>query len=77
MRNSKVIGLHKGAIINNNSMDKINIGLPIDIIINKISYIICIYEISDNNYIQIINNTDGLELNKEIESKIKILNNGK
>ena len=77
MRNSKVIGLHKGAIINNNSMDKINIGLPIDIIINKISYIICIYEISNNNYIQIINNTDGLELNKEIESKIKILNNGK
>ena len=76
MRNSKVIGLHKGAIINNNK-EKINIGVPIGIIINKISYIKCTYEISDYCYTQIINNTDGSELNKEIESKIKILNNGK
>ena len=77
IRNSKVIGLHKGAIINNNTKEKINIGIPIGIIINKISYIKCTYEISDYNYTQIINNTDGSEINKEIESKIKILNNGK
>ena len=77
MRNSKVIGLHKAAIINNKDTEKINMGLPIEIIINQISYIKCFYEISDYNYHQIINNTDGSELNKEIESKIKILNNGK
>ena len=69
--------MHKGAIINNNTKEKINIGIPIGIIINKISYIKCTYEISDYNYTQIINNTDGSEINKEIESKIKILNNGK
>ena len=77
MRNFKVIGLHRGAIINNNNHVKINVGLPIVIIINQISYIKCIYEISDYNYNQIINNTDGSEINKEIKSKIKILNNGK
>ena len=76
MKNSKVIGLHKGAIITENT-EKLNKGIPIDIIINQISYIKCIYEITDYNYKQIINNTDGSELNKEIESKIKILNHGK
>ena len=39
-------------------------------------YIKCIYEIKDNNYTQIINNT-GDYTNKEIEKKIKILNGDK
>ena len=77
IRNKKVIGLHKGAIISENINEKINKGTPIDVIINQISYIKCIYEINDYNENQIINNTDGIELNKEVESKIKILNNGK
>ena len=72
MKNSKVIGLHKGNYINNKK-EKINAGIPIELIINKISYIKCIYEIIDNNYTQIINNRDEFEINKEIESKIKIL----
>ena len=77
IRNKKVIGLHKGAIISENIKEKINKGTPIDVIINQISYIKCIYEITDYNENQIINNTDGIEFNKEVESKIKILNNGK
>ena len=77
IKNKKVIGLHKGAIISENINEKINKGTPIDVIINQISYIKCIYEINDYNENQIINNTDGIELNKEVESKIKILNNGK
>ena len=37
----------------------------------------CTYEVIDtNNDIQIINNTDGIDINEEIELKIKILNNG-
>ena len=76
MKNSKVIGLHKGAK-NNNNEEKINLGIPIEIITNKISFMKCTYEITDNSYTQIINNTDGSEVNKEIEAKIKILNNGK
>ena len=78
MGNSKVIGLHIRTITNDNiNTEKINEGIPIDVIINQISYIKCIYEINDYNYNQIINNTDGLEINKEVESKIKILNNGR
>ena len=76
MRNSKVIGLHKNSIINNITNEKTNFGLPIEIIINQISNIKCIYEINDYNYTQIINNTDGSEVNKEIESKRKLLNDG-
>ena len=76
MKNSKVIGLHKAYYINPNS-EKINIGIPIEILINQISYIKCTYEIINNNSAQIINYTDGAEINKDIESKIKILNNGK
>ena len=61
-------------------------GIKIEFIIDKIkikekqelSYIKCVYEIKDNNYIQIINNTNEKDdVNKEIESKIKILNNDK
>jgi surface protein len=76
MQNSKVIGLHKqGLQIHEN--EKINFGVPIEAIINKISYIKCTYEIMNYNYTQIINNTDGIEVNKDIESKIKILNSGR
>ena len=76
MKNSKVIGLHcKGLTFAN--AEKVNFGIPIELIINKISYIKCTYEIFDYNYVQIINNTDGTEVNRDIESKIKILNNGK
>ena len=76
MKNSKVLGLHKGTYINNKK-EKINAGIPIELIIIKISYIKWTYEIINNNYIQIINNRDELGINKEIESKIKILACGK
>ena len=46
------------------------------IINNKISFS-CTFEVEDiYNDIQIINNTNGEYINEEIESKIKILNNG-
>ena len=72
--NSKAIGLHYKDTVTN--AEKVTFWIPIEAIINKISYIKCTYEILDFNYIQIMNNTDGTEINKEIESKIKILNNG-
>ena len=78
MNNSKIIGLHKGYL--KDIPIKINIGIPIEFIINKInniSYIKCTYEIKDNNYIQIINNRYLDIINEEIESKVKIWNNGK
>ena len=81
MNNSKIIGLHKGYLKDN--PNKINIGIPIELIINKInkniSYIKCTYEIkdNDNNYIQLINNRGIKDVNDEIESKVKIWNNGK
>ena len=78
MKNSKIIGLHKGYL--KDIPIKINIGIPIELIINKInnvSYIKCTYEIKDNNYIQIINNRYLDIINEEIESKVKIWNNGK
>ena len=74
-KNSQVLGLHRGAIYNNE--EKINFGTPIEFIINQISYIRCKYEIKDYNEIQIINNKDGFEVNKEIEFKINLLNGGK
>ena len=70
MKNSKIIGLHKGYLKDN--INKINIGIPIELIINKInkinniSYIKCTYEIKDNNYIQIINNRYEEYVNEEI-----------
>ena len=84
MNNSKVIALHKG-YLNNNPSDKINVGIPIELIIDKInrlfhkiSHIKCQYEIQDNNnYIQIINNRDKDLVNEEIELKIKMLNGDK
>ena len=75
VKNSKVIGVHyKDTVFN---AEKVTFGIPIEAIINKISYIKWTYEILDTNYVLIMNNTDGIEINKEIESKIKILNNGK
>ena len=71
-----MIGLHKAALIGN-YIEKTNIGIPIALITSKISYIKCTYEIKDYNYIQMINNTDGSEVNNDIENKIRILNNGK
>ena len=75
MKNSKVIGLHCKGLIG--PYEKINSGIPIEIIINKISFMKCTYEVNNLNFVQIINDTDGIEVNKEIKSKIKILNNGK
>ena len=46
-------------------------------LMDEVSLIKCTYEIKDNDYIQIINNRDTKNVNKEIETKIKILNNGK
>ena len=82
MNNSKVIGLYKGYLEDNSNKINLNIGISIELIINKInnnniSYIKCTYEIKDNNYIQIINNRDKEDVNEEIESKIKIWNNAK
>jgi len=84
MNNSKVIALHKGYLEHNPS-EKINVGIPIELIIDKInrllhkiSHIKCQYEIQDNdNYIQIINNRDKDLVNEEIELKIKMLNGDK
>ena len=42
----------------------------------QIQIIKCTYDIKNYNYTQIINNTNGEYINNEIESKIKILNNG-
>ena len=42
-----------------------------------ISKIKCTYEIKENDYVQIINNKSGIDINEEIEKKIKILNGGK
>ena len=79
MNNSKIIGLHKGYITDKNN-NKINTGIRIELIIDKIPYQIikCTYEIKDNNnYIQIINNRGIKNVNEEIESKVKILNGDK
>ena len=60
------------ANINNNVTNNI---LPI---IDKNISFICTYDVKNiNDDIQIINNKDGNYINREIESKIKILNNGK
>ena len=81
IKNLKLIGLHKGKIKYNNS-DKI--GIPINLIINKINFIKCIYNIEKENVgkeIQIINNryydyNGDLKVNEEIGKKIKIIING-
>ena len=82
--NMKIIGLHKGTIgIYGDIGKKTNIGIPFNYIINKINFIKCIYNVTDtqneicliNN--RIYNNDNTYEINKEIESKMKININGK
>ena len=48
-----------------------------DPILNEEKSFRCTYLIKDNNEIQIINNRGKVEINEEIESKIKILNGNK
>ena len=81
--NSKVIGMHRGFILDKKN-NRINIGIPINIIIGNI--IKCIYEINGfnlNKQIQIINNgyydknNKFIETNKEIKNKFEIMINGK
>ena len=43
--NLKIIGLHKGTLLN--IQDKTNISISINLIINKISFIKCTYEINN------------------------------
>ena len=45
--------------------------------IDGISIIKCTYEIQENGYVQIINNRNENIINEDIETKIKILNDGK
>jgi V8-like Glu-specific endopeptidase len=82
--NFKLIGLHKGAY-DNKKKDKINLGVPMNIIIHKINFIKCIYNIGIENIgqeVQLINNgyysnDKFIKKNDEIEKKIKIIKNGK
>ena len=70
--NSKLLGILKE---NNN---KVHI-IPINIIINKINFIKCIYEIKKENIkkdINIINNKDYFEENEEIKKEINFIING-
>jgi len=73
--NLKLLGL-----INYNNKEKEIEFIPMNIIINVINYIKCIYEIKRDDIgkdIQIINNKDSFQFNKEIEKEIKIIMNGK
>ena len=70
----KVIGLHKGNI--NKENNKINLGIPMNLITNKIyiNIIKCIYQIdSDNISINIFSNNQ--LVNKEIINKVQIIIN--
>jgi len=76
--NKKLIGLHKAE-----RNDNKNIGVPMNLIINKINFIKCIYNIRKEdigNKIQIINDeyyiNNKLIKNKEIKNKIKIMLKG-
>ena len=82
--NLKVIGLHKECIYDKDK-NKINIGIPFNLIINTINSIKCIYKINKediNKDIQIINNgyyedkDVFIESNKELKNKIDIIING-
>ena len=77
MENSKIIWLYQEAL--SDIKNKTNIGISINLIINKMSFIKFTYEINDiSNDIQIINNRDIFgKINLEIESKMIILNKGK
>ena len=83
VENRKLIGMHKGSYINKNT--QLNLGIPIQLIIEKIDYIKCIYNITKENInkeIQIMNNKyynydlKKLVFNNEIENNIKVMING-
>ena len=84
IENRKLIGLHKGAYsINKNN--RVSLGIPINLLINKIDYIKCIYNINKEDVgkeIQLINNKyynydmKKLISNDELETKVKIMING-
>ena len=60
INNKKVIGLHKAGYTNE-EQNKINLGIPLNLILNKIKLIKCIYNIKKNNIgkeIQIIKSHD-------------------
>ena len=72
--NNKLIGIVKES----NNKNDIEL-IPMNIIINKINYIKCIYEIKKEDigkYIKIINNGTELDKNEEIEKEIKIIIDG-
>ena len=76
--NRKLIGLHKAGYSKDKNKDnKKNIGIPINLILDKIdemNYIICTYEINKENIgkeIQIISET-----NKKIKGKLSLMING-
>ena len=77
----KVIGLHIGYLPDNKS-EKIKIGIPLNLIIQKINKnkIKCIYYYYKyDTYIQIINDSDwcGGNKNKEIQNNVEIIISGK
>ena len=83
--NLKIIGLQVGCIYEENKY-KINLGIPINLIIDAIDSIKCIYKINKEDLekdIQIINNgyydfkNQFQECNEEIRNKIKIIVNKK
>ena len=77
--------MHKGCLKNkeNNNKEKINIGIPICLILEKINYIICTYNITQSDVgkdVQILNNGSFgsfIVCNKEIKEKIKLVVNRK
>ena len=87
LANRKLIGLHKGCLKNkeNNNKEKINLGIPICLILEKINYIICTYNITQSDVgkdVQILNNGHNefgsfIVCNKEIKEKIKLVVDGK
>ena len=84
--NLKIIGLHRGCVYDENK-NKINLGIPINLIIDTIYAIKCIYRIKkeeENEDIQIVNNgyydyikDEFIKCNEELRNKIKIIINGK
>ena len=82
LNNLKLIGLHKGKY-KKGEKEIFPIGIPMNIIINKMNYIKCIYNIEKENVgkeIQILNNEynyfDDFFKNYEIEKNIKVIIEG-
>ena len=58
INNKKIIGLHKAGY-NQTKKNKINLGIPFNLIINKTNFIKCVYDVGEKDIgkeIQIINN---------------------